>query len=86
MKEKSSYMFVTGPKVTKTVTGEDISTENWVARHSRKSGTPILSSMRKKGPFIRKLRAIFPRIIWRTPLSECDDPIDRKEDDQQHYP
>ncbi len=28
MSEKSSYMFVTGPKVTKTVTGEDISTEN----------------------------------------------------------
>ncbi|MEN9443669.1 MAG: hypothetical protein RIS47_559, partial [Bacteroidota bacterium] len=26
MSDKSSYMFVTGPKVTKTVTGEDIST------------------------------------------------------------
>ncbi|NCD43014.1 MAG: methylmalonyl-CoA carboxyltransferase, partial [Bacteroidia bacterium] len=27
MSEESSYMFVTGPKVTKTVTGEDITTE-----------------------------------------------------------
>ncbi|MBZ0242152.1 MAG: methylmalonyl-CoA carboxyltransferase, partial [Bacteroidales bacterium] len=40
MSEQSSYMFVTGPKVTKTVTGEDISTEDlggaWV--HGTKSG------------------------------------------------
>lgn len=28
MTDQSSYMFVTGPKVVKTVTGEDISTED----------------------------------------------------------
>jgi len=40
MSEKTSYMFVTGPKVTKTVTGEDISTEDLggASVHSTKSG------------------------------------------------
>jgi len=40
MSRDSSYMFVTGPKVTKTVTGEDISTENLggASAHATKSG------------------------------------------------
>ena len=40
MSEKSSYMFVTGPKVVKTVTGEDISVEDLGGAnvHSTKSG------------------------------------------------
>ncbi len=40
MSEEKSYMFVTGPKVTKTVTGEDISTENLggASVHTSKSG------------------------------------------------
>lgn len=32
MMEGTSYMFLTGPKVVKTVTGEDVSQETWVAR------------------------------------------------------
>lgn len=32
MMEGTSYMFLTGPKVVKTVTGEDVSQEIWVAR------------------------------------------------------
>ncbi|MEZ5012462.1 MAG: carboxyl transferase domain-containing protein [Bacteroidales bacterium] len=40
MSQDSSYMFVTGPKVTKTVTGEDISTEDLGGAnvHATKSG------------------------------------------------
>ncbi len=40
MSDKTSYMFVTGPKVTKTVTGEDISIEQLggASIHSSKSG------------------------------------------------
>ena len=40
MTDQSSYMFVTGPKVVKTVTGEDISTEDLGGAevHSTKSG------------------------------------------------
>jgi acetyl-CoA carboxylase carboxyltransferase component len=40
MTEETSYMFVTGPKVTKTVTGEKISTEELGGAevHAAKSG------------------------------------------------
>lgn len=40
MTEKNSYMFITGPAVVKTVTGEDITTDNLgsAAVHSEKSG------------------------------------------------
>jgi len=40
MSDKTSYMFVTGPKVAKTVTGEDITTENLGGAmvHATKSG------------------------------------------------
>ena len=40
MTEENSYMFVTGPKVVKTVTGESISTEDLggAGMHSTKSG------------------------------------------------
>jgi acetyl-CoA carboxylase carboxyltransferase component len=40
MKEESSFMFVTGPKVTKSVTGEDITTEQLGGAdvHTSKSG------------------------------------------------
>ena len=40
MTENTSYMFVTGPKVVKSVTGEDISTEDLggASMHTKKSG------------------------------------------------
>ncbi len=40
MTDKTSYMFVTGPKVAKTVTGEDITTEalGGAEIHAKKSG------------------------------------------------
>jgi len=86
MSEKSSYMFVTGPKVTKTVTGEDISTENLggSAVHSTKSGVAhfVVDEEEEGLLLIRKLLSYLPQNnLEEPPLTECDDPIDRKEDD-----
>jgi len=85
MSENSSYMFVTGPKVTKTVTGEDISTEDlggaWV--HGTKSGvTHFVVANEEEGlMLIRKMLQYIPQNnLEEPPLSECNDPINRLED------
>ena len=50
MMEGTSYMFLTGPKVVKTVTGEDVSQENLggASVHSTKSGVTHLLHRQKK--------------------------------------
>lgn len=85
MSEQSSYMFVTGPKVTKTVTGEDISTEDlggaWV--HGTKSGVShfVVTNEEEGLLLIRKLLSYLPQNnLEDPPLSECNDPINRMED------
>jgi len=85
MSNKTSYMFVTGPKVTKTVTGEDISTEalGGAEVHGKKSGvTHFVAQDEKEGLLIiRKLISYLPQNnLEDPPLSECNDPIDRRED------
>ena len=85
MSEKSSYMFVTGPKVTKAVTGEDISTENLggAAVHSSKSGVAhFVAEDEEEGLLlIRKLLSYLPQNnLEEPPLTDCTDPINRKED------
>lgn len=85
MSEKSSYMFVTGPKVTKTVTGEDISTEDLGGAeiHGKKSGvTHFIASDENEGlMLIRKLMSFLPQNnLEEAPITECDDPINRMED------
>ena len=86
MSEKNSYMFVTGPKVTKTVTGEDISTENLGGSevHGTKSGVAhfVVEEEEQGLLLIRKLLSYLPQNnLEEPPLTECDDPIDRKEDE-----
>ncbi len=86
MSEKSSYMFVTGPKVTKTVTGEDISTENLGGSgvHGTKSGVAhfVVEEEEQGLLLIRKLLSYLPQNnLEEPPLTECDDPIDRKDDE-----
>ncbi len=86
MSEESSYMFVTGPKVTKTVTGEEISTEDLGGArvHSSKSGVAhFVSEDEEEGLLlIRKLLSYLPQNnLEDPPLSDCKDPIDRLEDD-----
>ncbi|MCF8387603.1 MAG: acyl-CoA carboxylase subunit beta [Bacteroidales bacterium] len=84
MSDKSSYMFVTGPKVTKTVTGEDISVEDLggASIHGKKSGvTHFIADDENEGlMLIRKLMSYIPQNnLEEPPVTECDDPIDRKE-------
>ena len=85
MRDKASYMFVTGPKVVKTVTGEDISTEDLGGAnvHSTKSGVShFLVEDEEEGTLlIRKLLSYLPsNNLEEPPIIENNDPIDRLED------
>lgn len=86
MSERSSYMFVTGPKVTKTVTGEEISTENLGGSHvhGSKSGVAhFIADDEEEGLLlIRKLLSYLPQNnLEEPPLTDCKDPIDRLSDE-----
>jgi acetyl-CoA carboxylase carboxyltransferase component len=85
MSDKTSYMFVTGPKVTKTVTGEEISTEELGGAnvHAEKSGVAhFRADDEEEGLLIiRKLLEYFPQNNLEDPVQTvCDDPIDRIDD------
>ena len=80
-----SYMFLTGPTVVKTVTGEDVSQEELggASVHSCKSGvTHFAAENGEEAVFIiRKLLSFIPQNnLEETPLVKCDDPIDRLDD------
>jgi acetyl-CoA carboxylase carboxyltransferase component len=86
MSEKSSYMFVTGPKVVKTVTGEDISVEDLGGAnvHSTKSGiSHFMVETEEEGLLlIRKMMSYIPsNNLEEPPIFESKDPIDRLEDE-----
>ena len=85
MTDQSSYMFVTGPKVVKTVTGEDITTEELGGAevHSTKSGVShFLAENEEEGiSIIRDLLSYLPsNNLEEAPIAICNDPIDRLED------
>ena len=85
MTEQNSYMFVTGPKVVKTVTGEDISIEDLGGGkiHASKSGVAqFLVENEKEGLLIlRKLICYLPQNNLEDPIAtECTDPFDRMDD------
>ncbi|GAB4409665.1 MAG: acyl-CoA carboxylase subunit beta [Bacteroidia bacterium] len=85
MTDQMSYMFVTGPKVTKTVTGEDISEEQLGGAqvHASKSGVAhFVAENETEGLLlIRKLLSYLPQNnLEDPPLHVCNDPIDRLED------
>lgn len=80
-----SYMFLTGPTVVKTVTGEDVTQEELggASVHSCKSGvTHFATENGEEALFlIRKLLSYIPQNnLEETPLVKCTDPIDRLED------
>ncbi|HKK63135.1 MAG TPA: acyl-CoA carboxylase subunit beta [Bacteroidales bacterium] len=86
MSENTSYMFVTGPKVTKTVTGEVISTEalGGAQMHSSKSGVShfMVDDEEAGLLLLRKLVSYIPQNNLEDPIqTECSDPIDRIEDE-----
>jgi acetyl-CoA carboxylase carboxyltransferase component len=85
MTDKTSYMFVTGPKVSKTVTGEDITDEQLggATVHATKSGvTHFVAENEEEGILLlRKLLSYLPQNnLEDPPMTECTDPIDRKDD------
>ena len=85
MMEGTSYMFLTGPKVVKTVTGEDVSQEDLggASVHSTKSGvTHFTAQTEEEGlATIRTLLSYIPQNnMEEAPRKECTDPIDRMED------
>ena len=81
----TSYMFLTGPKVVKTVTGEDVTQETLGGAdvHMRKSGVAhfALDTEEEGLALIRKLIGYLPENnMEEPPMLECDDPIDRLDD------
>ena len=85
MIEDVSYMFLTGPKVVKTVTGEDVSQEDLGGAlvHSQKSGVAHFTAKTEEefATLVRKLLSFIPQNnMSEVPRVECADPIDRKED------
>lgn len=85
MTEENSYMFVTGPKVVKTVTGEDISVANLGGAniHASKSGVSHfkVSSEENGLLLIRKLLSYLPQNnLEEAPIFTTHDPIDRRDD------
>ena len=85
MTRGTSYMFLTGPKVVKTVTGEDVTQEQLggASVHTTKSGVAHFAvDTEEEGlQLIRKLLSFLPQNnLEETPLIECKDPIDRLDD------
>lgn len=85
MNKGISYMFVTGPKVVKTVTGEDVTQEQLggASIHSTKSGVAhFVSETEEEGlQMVRKLISFVPsNNLEEAPLVACTDAIDRLED------
>ena len=85
MTQGTSYMFLTGPKVVKTVTGEDVTQEELggASVHSSKSGVSQFQVPSEEEGFklIRQLLSYIPQNnMEEAPLQPNNDPIDRLDD------
>lgn len=85
MTQQNSYMFLTGPKVVKTVTGEDITVDDLGGAyvHASKSGVAHFVSETEEECLllIRKLLSYIPQNNLEEPIqTDFDDPIERLED------
>jgi len=83
MTEGSSYMFITGPDVVKTVTGEDVSFEDLggASAHATKSGVAHLVSPDEHACIedARYLLTFLPQSNLETaPYAQPTDPVDRE--------
>jgi acetyl-CoA carboxylase carboxyltransferase component len=90
MSQKTSYMFVTGPKVVKTVTGEVVTEEELGGAmiHGAKSGVAhfVADDEREGILLIRKLLSYLPQNNLEDPPSiPCNDPIDRLDDSLNYF-
>ncbi|MCF0211814.1 MAG: acyl-CoA carboxylase subunit beta [Bacteroidales bacterium] len=85
MSKENSYMFLTGPKVVKTVTGEDVTTDKLGGAmvHATKSGVAHFVGETEQDTIsmIRELVGYIPSNNFEeAPYVPCTDPIDRLED------
>ncbi len=85
MNKGTSYMFVTGPKVVKTVTNEVVTVEELggASIHTTKSGVAHFATESEEEGLliIRKLLSYIPQNNMEDPpRTLCDDPIDRLDD------
>ncbi|HZL10761.1 MAG TPA: acyl-CoA carboxylase subunit beta [Prolixibacteraceae bacterium] len=85
MSKGTSYMFLTGPKVVKTVTGEIVTEEQLggASVHGSKSGVShFIAEDEQEGlSLIRKLLSYMPQNnLEDAPLAPCEDPADRLDD------
>ncbi|MCM1078056.1 MAG: acyl-CoA carboxylase subunit beta [Bacteroidales bacterium] len=85
MMENTSYMFLTGPAVVKSVTGENVDAEHLggASVHSTKSGvTHFTAKTEEEGlAMIKKLLSYLPsNNMEEAPRVECNDPVDRMDD------
>ncbi|MCC6873733.1 MAG: acyl-CoA carboxylase subunit beta [Sandaracinaceae bacterium] len=84
MVEKSSYMFITGPDVIKTVTHEEVTKEELggAATHNQKSGVAhfACSDDAECLEHVRELMSFLPSNNHEDPPTrECSDPYDRQD-------
>ncbi|GHU30647.1 methylmalonyl-CoA carboxyltransferase [Betaproteobacteria bacterium] len=82
MERKSSYMFLTGPKVVKAVCYEDVTVEELggADMHSSQSGVSdyAAESTEDALAYIKRLLSFIPQNNLETaPIVPCDDPVDR---------
>ena len=85
MVDKSSYMFLTGPKVVKQVTSEDVTTEQLggATVHATKSGVAHLVYASEDDAVVglKKLLSFFPQNNGeKPPVLPCQDPAERFEE------
>ena len=85
MSKENSYMFLTGPKVVKTVTGEDVTVEKLGGAqvHATKSGVAHFVGETEEATLelIRDLVSYIPSNNFEeAPFVATDDPVDRMED------
>ena len=84
MAEESSYMFITGPDVVKTVTGEEVSFEELggASTHASKSGVAHFTAADEEACLedARYLLSFLPQNnLERAPYAAPSDPVDREE-------
>ena len=89
MSKANSYMFLTGPKVVKTVTGEDVSVDKLGGAmvHATKSGVAHFVGETEESTLqtIRELIGYIPSNNFEEPpYVATEDPIDRLEDSLNH--
>ncbi len=85
MTESNSYMFITGPKVVKSVTNEDVTVEELGGArvHATKSGVTHFTAPTEEEAIatVRRLVSFIPQNnMEEAPRMECNDPIDRVDD------